>query len=103
MYPVKTDKMNHFTKNLHKTSRLKGTDTENPGTDHLLKEISRDLPEHFFKNIETPLRADAFALSPEEKIMRMQERKTELAGAVIEGDDSWLGNLSEDEIRELFA
>lgn len=63
--------MNHFTKNLNKTSRLKGADTENPGTDHLLKEISRDLPEHFFKNIETPLRADAFALSPEEKIMRI--------------------------------
>jgi SNF2 family DNA or RNA helicase len=38
----------------------------------------------------------------EEKIMRMQERKTELAGAVIEGDESWLGNLSEEEIRELF-
>jgi SNF2 family DNA or RNA helicase len=34
--------------------------------------------------------------------MRMQERKTELAGAVIEGDESWLGNLSEEEIRELF-
>jgi superfamily II DNA or RNA helicase len=39
----------------------------------------------------------------EEKIMRMQERKTELAGAVIEGDESWLGNLSEAEIEELFS
>ncbi|TVR05277.1 MAG: hypothetical protein EA403_03180 [Spirochaetaceae bacterium] len=39
----------------------------------------------------------------EEKILRLQERKREMANAVIKADDGLLGNLSVDDLRELFS
>jgi hypothetical protein len=33
----------------------------------------------------------------------MQERKKKLAVTVMEGEDQWVGQLSEDEIQELFS
>jgi SNF2 family DNA or RNA helicase len=41
--------------------------------------------------------------SIEEKILNMQERKKKLAVTVMEGEDQWVGQLSEDEIQELFS
>lgn len=41
--------------------------------------------------------------SIEEKILHMQERKQKLAFSVMEGEDQWVGQLSEEEIHELFA
>ena len=40
--------------------------------------------------------------SIEEKILNMQERKKQLAGTVMEGEEQWIGQLSEAEIQELF-
>ena len=39
----------------------------------------------------------------EEKILRLQERKREMANALIKADDGLLGNLSADDLRELFS
>jgi hypothetical protein len=33
----------------------------------------------------------------------MQERKQKLAFSVMEGEDQWVGQLSEEEIQELFS
>lgn len=39
----------------------------------------------------------------EEKMLRLQERKREMANALIKADDGLLGSLSADDLRELFS